>query len=142
MRRTLLYISFSILVIGMSAITNVSQSCTDQKLKDDLRGDWKGEDDYSLRISADKNGRSCFSIVDPYTKIVRNVRDVLIIDGELRHLAYYTPITDGYVVCVNIKLSKDSLSFDWFSSYGPKSGKDIYVRTPTPSTKQTGNKTQ
>lgn len=93
-----------------------------------LDGDWKSEDSYLRRIRTTRRGKTCFSMVEAGSRTVRIVRDVVIIKGQLKHLAYYTPLTDGYVTYVNFKVTDEKMTFDWFSSYGRKSGKATYVR--------------
>ncbi len=102
--------------------------CTPQKLKYDLSGDWKGEDQYLLRIEKRPQGLTCFSIYEANTSEVREIRDVVIRDGEVVHLAYYTHSTNAYVVYANIKVKGDDMIFDWFSSYDLANGKDTYIR--------------
>lgn len=105
--------------------------CTRQKLKYDLSGDWKGEDSYLLRIEKLSDGPTCFSIYEANTSVVREIRDVVIRDGEVVHLAYYTHTTNAYVVYTNIKVKGDDMIFDWFSSYDLAKGKDTYIRQKT-----------
>jgi hypothetical protein len=106
-----------------------AEKCTSEPIRADLTGTWTGEDTYSFVFRMDANNRACISIVEPDTTTYREVRDIVVVNGELRHLTYYTPSTDGYVSCVNIKFKGDEMKFHWFGSFRLKQGDDTYVRT-------------
>ena len=122
-------------ILSLSGFASAAPVCTTQKLNGDLVGDWKGTDTYLLRIQKTRRGQTCFSIEEPGASISRDIRDVVIQNGTLMHLTYYTPSTNGYVVYANIKVTNDSLDFDWFSSYDLASGKDKYIRLPRSSSR-------
>ena len=103
-------------------------NCTSEPIKTDLTGIWKGEDTYSFVFNKDANGRVCITIVEPETNTYREVRDIVVVKGELRHLSYYTLSTDGYVSCMNVMVKGDEMSFHWFSSFRLKQGDSLYIR--------------
>lgn len=103
-------------------------SCTDVPVKMNMAGTWIGTDSYSFQIRQDRRGWVCISIIEPHSKIVRTVRDIVVVNSEIRHISYYTPSTHGYVIYVNIKITGDEMKFHWFSSYDNEQGDDTYLR--------------
>jgi hypothetical protein len=129
MFRLLTKISMFILFIGcVNAFAGeyCSQDSTTQK----LNGDWVGSDSYYFSIRMNDSNKICITILEDGTTTVRNIRDIVIIDGKLRHLSYFTPITKAYVVYTNIEISGNDMNFDWYSSYDNRGGKDTYSRKP------------
>lgn len=102
--------------------------CSADRINQTLDGKWKGTDSYYFSIRTSSTNKLCIEILEDETDTVRNIRDIIIIDGKLRHLTYFTPSTQAYVVYTNIKLEKDGFSFDWYSSYANKGGKDTYYK--------------
>lgn len=93
-----------------------------------ISGKWKGSDSYYLQFRINKEKRLCVSILEDNSTIERSIKDVVIVKGKLRHLTYYTPSTDGYVVYANIEFTGDEMKFYWYSSYENQSGEDSYYR--------------
>ncbi len=117
----------AIFVFGPNVVFGAG-NCTNEAVKMKIAGTWIGTDSYSFQIRQDRRGRVCISIVEPRSKIVRYVRDIVVVNGEILHISYYTPSTHGYVIYVNIKISGDDMKFHWFSSYDDEQGDDTYVR--------------
>lgn len=126
------------LLIG--AITVSAQEyCFKDKLNQDLSGTWTGEDSYSLKFRKDRVKGTCVSLVEPSTNTVRKIVNVIVVNGNLRHLTYYTPSTDGYVSNVNISVKGEEMKFHWFSSYENKEGDDTYIRQKAGPTLKPGS---
>lgn len=123
------------IVLSATSAARAQEYCIAEKLNTDMTGVWTGEDTYSLVFRKDVQGRMCIELVEPNSVIVRKVRDVVVIKGEIRHLTYYTPISDGYVGYMNIVIKGDEMKFHWFSSYGNKQGEDTYIRKSVPKPK-------
>ncbi len=117
------------LVIGFGCVAAYGiETCTSEPIKANLTGTWTGENSYSFVFRKDANDRVCISIVEPDTTTYREVRDIVVVSGELRHFSYYTPSTDGYVSCVNIVINGDEMRFHWFGSYKLRQGDSAYFR--------------
>jgi hypothetical protein len=119
----------AILLTATSA-AKAQEYCIAEKLNTDMTGIWTGDDSYSLAFRVDKTGRTCVKLVEPNSTTFRKVRDVVVVKGEIRHLTYYTPSTDGYVANMNIVIKGNEMKFHWFGSYENKQGNDTYVRKP------------
>lgn len=134
MKRILLIGLFLMAAAGAATAAN-GEFCASEKIDRDITGDWKGSDTYLLRIRHEEYGYTCVSIVEKGTKTVRIVRDLVVVNGELKHLTYYTPSTGSIVVYANIKFDKGTMFFDWYSSYDLKSGSDTYALQIPPTHK-------
>lgn len=126
----------AILLTASSTIYS-QEHCISEKLNTNMTGVWTGEDSYSLVFRKDLKGRTCVKLVEADSPILRKIRDIVIVKGEIRHLTYYTPSTDGYVAHLNINTKGNEMKFYWFSSYQNLHGEDTYVRQPStkPKTK-------
>lgn len=123
-------LAFAALLLAAASPATAQEYCIAEKLNTDMTGVWTGEDSYSLVFRKDKQGRTCVKLVEPNSVISRTVRDVVVVKAEIRHLTYYTPISDGYVGYMNIVIKGDEMKFHWFGSYENKQGEDTYVRKP------------
>ncbi len=112
---------------AVTATASNGEFCAGEKIDRDITGDWKGSNSYYLHIRHEEYGYTCISIVEPGKKTVRNVRDIIVVNGELRHLTFFTPSTGAIVVYSNIKFDDREMKYDWFSSFDLRQGKDTYV---------------
>lgn len=128
MRKLIVITSLILTLYATAAFAADEEFCTTEKLMQSLDGAWKSHDSYFLKIRTRSDGQVCFSIDGNGDATVRRVRDVVIINGQLKHFTSYTPKTDGYVVYVNLRVAKDKMRYHWFSSYKLKSGDDTYEK--------------
>lgn len=105
-----------------------AEFCSADRIDQKIEGVWKGSDSYYLNFRINTSNKLCISILEDDSDTERNIRDIVILDGKLKHLAYFTPITKAYVTYTNIEIAGDEMKFDWFSSYASKGGKDSYFR--------------
>ena len=102
--------------------------CSADSINQKLDGIWEGSDSYYFDIRTNSQNKLCISILEDGTDTVRNIRDIVIIDGKLTHLAYFTPITKAFVVYTNIQIIGSEMKYDWYSSYDNRGGKDSYFK--------------
>lgn len=126
------------ILVTATSTARAQEYCIAEKLNTDMAGVWTGEDSYSLVFRMDKKGRTCVKLVEPNSTTYRKVRDVVVVKGEIRHLTYYTPSTDGYVANMNIVIKGDEMKFHWFGSYENKQGEDTYIRKRLPKPRTPG----
>ena len=100
--------------------------CSADNINQKVSGVWEGSDSYYFNFRINSTNKLCISILEDGTDTVRDIRDIVILDGKLKHIAYFTPITKAYVVYTNITFNGDEMNFDWFSSYDGKKGNDSY----------------
>ena len=119
-----------IIIILMFGGTNsyAAEYCSTQQVDQNISGKWKGSDSYYLIFNINKENRLCISILEDNSKIERNVRDIVIVDGKLKHFTYYTPSTDGYIIYSNIKIDGNEMQFHWYGTFGDRYGTDTYYR--------------
>lgn len=115
-----------IVVVFCSANVFAAEYCSEQKINQKITGTWKGSDLYALRMHINSQNNLCITIIDETSNTERNIRDIIIVNGKLRHLSYYTPSTDGYVIYANIEFTGEEMKFYWYSSYKNQSGEDSY----------------
>lgn len=118
-----------IIVISIFCSANIfaAEYCSEQKIDQKIAGTWKGSDSYALQMRINNQSKLCVLMVDKENQnVARSIRDIVIVDGNLKHLTYYTPSTDGYVVYSNIQFTGDEMKFYWYSSYENQSGEDSY----------------
>jgi hypothetical protein len=124
-----------VIVISISFTVNVfaAEFCSEQKINQKIVGTWKGSDSYALQMRINNKSKLCISLVDEEPTVARSIRDIIIVSGKLKHLSYYTPSTEGYVVYSNIEFTENEMKFYWYSSYDNQSGEDSYfLVTPKP----------
>ncbi|MDQ3797849.1 MAG: hypothetical protein M3384_00215 [Acidobacteriota bacterium] len=128
MSRSVIKIAICLLFIGCVNAYGKSEYCSADRINQKIAGIWQGEDSYYFKFRINKAGKLCISILEDSSDTVRNIRDIVIINGKLKHLTYFTPLTRGYVVYANIEFKGEEMNFDWFGSYESKSGKASYHR--------------
>jgi hypothetical protein len=127
MFRLLIKVSMCILFIGcVNAFA--AEYCSADKINQKIEGVWEGSDSYYFDVHINSASKLCISILEDGSDTVRNIRDIVIIDGKLAHLSYFTPITKAYVVYTNIQFVGDEMKYDWYSSYENRGGKDSYFK--------------
>lgn len=128
MHRLIIKVVFLMLFVG-SVHAFAAEHCSADTINErKIAGIWEGSDHYYFNFRINTANKLCISILEDNSKIVRNIRDIVILDGKLKHLAYFTPSTKAYVIYTNIEITGDEMAFYWFSSYDNKHGNDSYYR--------------
>lgn len=117
-----------VIVISIFCTANIfaAEFCSEQTINQKIAGIWKGSDSYALQMRISDKSKLCISLVDEEPTVARSIRDIIIVGGKLKHLSYYTPSTEGYVVYSNIEFTENEMKFYWYSSYYNQSGEDSY----------------